>query len=615
MTTSHNSRALRSARNPILAVWIAVITCSTGPAIARAAKGYEFAAGEEVTVPFAYSAKPSSAPRPVGLDFTDEQGYPDNCEVFVRIDGELWEFKTRFLDLPWGYPARYKGPDIDHLVRQEDAGLPAGYLGAWFLGGMWYDESEHKLYAPMHIESEGINRDGPVAPWPSRKVILATSADKGRTWHDEGDIITPETYYYIHDAYKFSGSELSNGLCDFGFYADVRGGYFYVYPMEGWLTKGTWTARWSTRVARCAIRDKMAPGKWKFFYDGGWDQPALGGKSSAVSPSALCTIYSTYLRKYVAFTGSAGSNYIGICSDLSTQDWRWVQFPELEPGCINVLDQGGDDPGTCGQSFRIFSYSKGNTFHELDVTLKEGQTAGTEIQRQYSYEPHPESSDRILGRQTKFVGSDSGDLTYVGTWANRADPLSYEGHMKECASAGSVALTFEGSDVYWRGLCSPDSGLADVYVDDAKRKTVDCYSAKSTEYEQFAYLITGLAPNVSHTIKVVVRGEKNSSSKGTAVRHIGFEFAAESYKASAGFSSLMGKNNWRYEEWDDIDHHEMHFCERTEAFTNYWFGKTNQVGPNYQSIRTGAAVREWVAPMMASFELRDRSFSPELTKG
>jgi hypothetical protein len=184
----------------------------------------------------------------------------------------------------------------------------------------------------------------------------------------------------------------------------------------------------------------------------------------------------------------------------------------------------------------------------------------------------------------------------TGAWSERSDPLSYEGHLKECASSGSVALTFQGAEIYWRALRSPDSGKAEVYVDGALRKTVDCYSPQSTDYEQIVYILTGLSPDVAHTIKVVVRGEKNASSKGVAIRHIGFEYAAESYRASAGFCSLMGKNNWNYQEWSGSAHEDMRFYENPKVITNYWFGKHNQIGPNYQGVDTGAAVREWVAP-------------------
>lgn len=46
----------------------------------------------------------------------------------------------------------------------------------------------------------------------------------GTTARYEGDIVSSETYYYPHDFFKFSGSGYGNGVADFGFYADKRGG-------------------------------------------------------------------------------------------------------------------------------------------------------------------------------------------------------------------------------------------------------------------------------------------------------------------------------------------------------------------------------------------------------
>lgn len=238
--------------------------------------GTEYAAGE-IMLPFAYSMSRSSAPKPEGLDFSHQYG-PDNCEVFIRIDGELWEFRSQWIT-NLGTTARYKGPDIDHMVRMEDGTYPDGMTACWFLGGMWYDEPERKLYAPMHVEQDGPRRNYPGC----RKIALATSTDKGKSWRYEGDIITSETYYYARDFFKFSGSGYGNGVADFGFYADTRGGFFYVFPDEGWILRGADGARWNARAARCAISDKMAPGKWRYFYNGGWDEPALGGKASTVA--------------------------------------------------------------------------------------------------------------------------------------------------------------------------------------------------------------------------------------------------------------------------------------------------------------------------------------------
>jgi hypothetical protein len=574
-------------------------------AVALAAAEYEYAAGE-VTLPFSYSATVSTAPRPANLDFSETHGYPDNCQALVRIEGELWQFQSRFGISVSTPHARYSGPDLEHMTRQEDSSFPAGYHTVWVLGGLWYDEVERKLYAPMHVEAEGINREGPVAPWPSRKVILATSTDKGKTWREEGDIITPETYFAISDTYKFAGSNNSNGLCDYGFYTDVRGGYFYIFPMEAWLTKGTWVCRWATRAARCAISDRMAPGKWRFFYNGKWDEPALGGKSSIVAPRVWPIIYSTYLKRYVSIFPSNGDPvgkdntdgvYLGSCSDLARQDWQFIRMPEAQFGFMNLLNADGTDVAECDRKLRLYSYFNGNLYQRLDIVLGEGQTTGPGVQSRYTFEGHPESSDAILGRRTKFVGSRQADAHYGGTWTERADPEAYDGKLMDCASSGSVELSFTGSEIYWRALCSPRSGMADVYVDGVRRKTVDCFSPQSTDHEQIVYILKGLSADVPHSIKVVARGQKNPASQGTTVAHIGFENAAESYRASAGFSSLDGKENWRYLEQTGGANQAMRFDERIGVFTNYWLASDGgRVGPDYQHPVGHSLVREWVAP-------------------
>ena len=82
--------------------------------LARKQSGYEYAAGD-VVLPFSYSATRSPAPKPDNLDFS-HQVSPDNCEVFIRIDDELWEFRSQWV-VNLGTTARYKGPDIDHMTR------------------------------------------------------------------------------------------------------------------------------------------------------------------------------------------------------------------------------------------------------------------------------------------------------------------------------------------------------------------------------------------------------------------------------------------------------------------------------------------------------------------
>jgi len=564
--------------------------------------GYEYAAGD-VVLPFSYTATRSPAPKPESLDFS-HQVSPDNCQVFVRIDGELWEFRSQWV-INLGNTARYRGPDIDHMNRVEDGIYPDGMTSCWFLGGMWYDESEKKLYAPMHIEHDGIRRSYPF----SRKIALATSTDKGRTWLYEGDIISSETYYYTRDFFKFSGSSYGMGVADHGFYVDKRGGYFYVFPDEGWAPTATRGTRWNSRAARCAISDKMAPGKWKYFYNGKWDEPALGGKSSTVAPSHLWgVVYSTFLGRYVCmFLGNQDPPnqtnidgiYIGSCSDLGKQDWVWGYCPEAMFGFMNLLNaEGTDVASTCNDTFRFYSYFGPNDFQRLEIKLAHGQTVTSDLQHRYLFEPHPESSDPMHGRITKIVGSVSPEMKYSGSWSDRPNPASYEGKIKESSTPNSsVEFSFEGAAVYWRAVHSPQSGRADIYLDGALRKTVDCYSPRSTSYEQFLYVNTALAPNAKHTIKVIVTGKKNPKSAGTTVGHIAFECSAESYKASAGFCSLMGKNNWYYQQWNGSAYSDLSFISDEAHPRMNWFGGGNcEVGPNYQISSDNAAVRKWVAP-------------------
>jgi hypothetical protein len=567
----------------------------------------EYAAGN-VTLPFSYSAKVSTSPRPPCLDFPGQPN-PDCCHPFIRIDGELWMFRIDWI-AGKGRPARFKGPDIDHMTRVEDGTYPPEVGLGWFLGGMWYEESERKLYAPVHIEQEGSYRNHPVIGWASRKIALATSTDKGKTWKYEGDIITPETYYFNHEVYKFSGSFDGNGVADFGFYSDVRNGYFYIFPEESWYMKGKGGAYWGVRAARCAMADRMAPGKWKYFYNGRWDEPALGGKSSMVVPSHLWgVIYSSFLDKYICIfpsnldplsrPQSTDGVMIGACSDLSKQDWVWGYCPEALFGFLTLFNQQGTNTITCDQTFRQYSYGGDNTFRQIDITLEKKPITATNWMPRYTFEPHPESSDPILSRKTKIVGSASPEMLYSGNWAGKSDDFSYEGKFRESSTTGSsIEFSFTGADVYWRAVRSPRSGKADVYIDGTLRKTVDCFNPLSASCEVFVYLKTGLDPNKSHTIKIVVKGEKNPMSGGTSIGHIAIEYSAESYKASAGFCSLMGKNNWYYQQRQKSIESDMRFIQRDDIFVRDWFGEGNsRIGNNYQvPDQNTESVRKWIAP-------------------
>ena len=78
---------------------------------------------------------------------------------------------------------------------------------------------------------------------------------------------------------------------------------------------------------------------------------------------------------------------------------------------------------------------------------------------------------------------------------------------------------------------------------------------------QFAFLKRGLDPAKAHIIRVVVKNEKNPRSTGTAVRHLVFEYSADSYRASDCYSSVPGKNQWYNQERNGGAYRDMTFKE------------------------------------------------------
>jgi hypothetical protein len=534
--------------------------------------------------------------------------------------------------------ARFKGTDFEHTVRQEDGVIEVEKgVSTHFCGGMWYDSTGGKLYAPIHCEYD--RSISPPAGWTRKKTRLATSTDKGHTWKLEGDILT-DCLPDAGDWLRFSGSYFEAGPADFDFYVDHLGGYFYIYSCNAYAPKNGKMNNflWFNEVARCAISDKMAAGKWHKFCNGGWNEPGLGGKSSKVSMDSYSIygrlIYSTYLKKYLRigirlgtidkrFTDLGfgdGSIYISTCDDLSKQKWtrmaKLFDAPANDKFGFTLTDGHAVDPFVCGQSLQVYNYWLYSIpSRALEVTFGKGTTALEKSPQygSYAYEPLPESGDPIVSRKTKIVGCASSDNIYSsGPWSIRNDPNFYQRQTMECTQpGGSVRFSFKGGGIYWRAIADKDGGKADVYVDRKPEGFVDCYYPEPLPF-QFAFIKTGLDPRKVHTIDIRIRSDRNPHSNGTAIRHMAFEYSAESYRASAGFSSVMGKNNWYYQQWNGKEYtHLRSFdfsktvvkneksgtTEERNSFADYWSDEANcRVGNNYQIPGDNYAVRTWISP-------------------
>jgi hypothetical protein len=333
-------------------------------------------------------------------------------------------------------------------------------------------------------------------------------------------------------------------------------------------------------------------------------------------------VYSKAVEKYLClFTANEdppeGTNIdgigIGCCTDLSRQDWAWGYCPDGMFGFLNLINAEGNDVArTCDASFRFYSYFAEHDFRRMDVTVRKGETRAINFGLRYLFQSHPESSDPIFSRKTRIVPAGHSAATYTGVSSVVNDADSFDGTMRVANQAGvAIEMPFSGTEIYWRAVRSPDSGRADVYIDGALKKTIDCYSPRSTTPKEFAYFHRNLPPG-NHRIRIVVRGEKHPDAKGALIRHVGFESSAESYRASAGFSSLNGKNCWHYQQKTTAGFHDLTPIADEVSGTMYWSGENNcRIGIDYQTADPHGVARRWRAPRAGKVRIEGLVQSPK----
>jgi hypothetical protein len=576
-----------------LPIWLAtLIAVAPAAALLRA---------DEPDLPFSFKAteeKTDMLPDYMGPTNKVDMDFPF-CPV--KIDGDFWVIYKNGYNGP---VLRYKGTNMEDAVRQPDGAASFPIRGGYILGGMWYDASTQTLYAPLHCEvvrvSTGIRRE----------VHLASSTDKGLTWKYLGPILTsPDALGIKHPETEQSGLYWDGGDGDQQLYVDTKGGYAYLYTNHYYWPKLGAPAKpfMERRVARCSLDDKLAPGKWKKWYDGDWSEPGIGGKGSPVNADVIT--YNTYLKKFVTFIGSSS---LAVCSDLATQDWS----PSYQVGpywCTNnqwgvwPTDDSKSDTSTSGQDFYVYNFWQNSVGRRFKCEFDTGaipaangftstifseaynfQKAGTA--NVYGFSPLLESDDSVVARQARRVGCLSPEITYKGAWTDSPSGDFYEGRAKSASDKDAeLSFTFHSREIYWRPMCGPDLGKADVYLDGKLQTTVDCW-AQDGNPMVVAFMRRSLTDK-DHTIRIVVKGEKNPLSTGTAIRHMLFEYGADTYRASDGFSSVAGKNQWTNLERAGTDYTDLAFTEPL------WLGNDGcEVGFTRMTPGTGDAVRKWIAP-------------------
>lgn len=104
----------------------------------------------------------------------------------------------------------------------------------------------------------------------------------------------------------------------------------------------------------------------------------------------------------------------------------------------------------------------------------------------------------------RFVPSRSASYssgTYIyGRWANT-----------------HIDARFNGSRIIWLGPKQPNYGMADVYIDNVKLATVDCYAPSATATSVATIWASPELSPGAHTISIRLTGAKNPASSGNIV--------------------------------------------------------------------------------------------------
>jgi uncharacterized protein len=102
-------------------------------------------------------------------------------------------------------------------------------------------------------------------------------------------------------------------------------------------------------------------------------------------------------------------------------------------------------------------------------------------------------------------------VLYFGDWTTVPPSTADAGGSRSNTQYNAFEFTFRGSVVRWIGQKAPNHGQADVYLDGEFQELVDTYAA-AREENAVLYQKDALDSDVLHTLRVVVRKERNPNS-------------------------------------------------------------------------------------------------------
>ena len=204
---------------------------------------------------------------------------------------------------------------------------------------------------------------------------------------------------------------------------------------------------------------------------------------------------------------------------------------------------------------------------------------------------------RALKAARQSTRVEDGGASYAGSWSISNNTAYSGGSAHFSTSASSYAqYSFSGTGVTWYGVAGPDHGKADVYLDGSGTAdaTVDCYAASWAP--QAVYTKTGLSSG-SHTLKIVVRSDRNEASSNNYVEVDAFDNGGGGSGSSSGGGNLaigatvtassdVGNSDWARAKINDGQRHSVGGFMGWSSSNSTSANHTEWVTLNFGSART-----------------------------
>ena len=213
---------------------------------------------------------------------------------------------------------------------------------------------------------------------------------------------------------------------------------------------------------------------------------------------------------------------------------------------------------------------------------------------------------------------DGRQLTFEGEWnVSRDDKDDRGGCHVSSQKAASVSYSFTGNQVRVVGAVNRKGGRADVFVDGIKQLVpVDCFSPLGLP-KQILYYRNGLAEG-QHTLKIVVRGERNPSSTGNEVFIDSLQYSAaagDSGYGEGGGPAESQRMIFGYTSRTDYRDSQGNFWRPATEFIVRTGDLTDSVAKTWWTLRQAVFVKGTPDPELYRYGVHAPDFTVNTTVG